>query len=473
MSEKFQKFKRVRRNHWEKVALRDHSIFGDSYHHRLKQVYRTLVPPDQRILEIGCGKGDLLIALKPSLGVGIDFSEKALKRARQKHHDIFYIHCDAHDVCLKQKFDFIILSDIINDLWDVQSVFTEIGKISTARTRIIMNFYSHLWEAPLKFAQKLNLMTPLLAQNWLTKEDVFNLLYLTGFETIRNWSEVLLPAPVPFFKEVLNEFAVKLWPFRHMALTNFVVARPLAKLDDDVEPTVSVIVPARNEEGNINRIFKSVPEMGLGTELIFVEGGSSDHTYKIIENVIKAHPGKRCKLFRQKGRGKGDAVRLGFSKASGEVLMILDADLTVSPDYLPRFFEALTSGKGELINGVRLIYPMEREAMRYINLIGNKFFSLTFSWLLGQPIKDTLCGTKVIWKDDYERIASNRQYFGDFDPFGDFDLLFGATKLNLKIAEMPIRYSERTYGDTNIQRWKHGWLLLRMTFFAARRIKFV
>ncbi len=473
MSKKFQKFEQIRRNHWEKNAIRSHSIWGDSYHYRLKQVYRTLVPPGQRILEIGCGEGDLLSALKPSLGVGIDFSEKVLKRAAEKHHDIFYIQCDAHDACLKQKFDFIILSDIINDLWDVQSVFTEIEKNSTDRTRIIMNFYSHLWEAPLKIAQKLNLMTPLLAQNWLTKEDIFNLLYLTGFEKIRHWSEVLLPAPVPLVREFLNRFAVKLWPFCHVALTNFIVARPLPKSNAEGKTVVSVIIPARNEAGNINRIFEHVPEMGLGTELIFVEGGSNDSTHMIIEKEIKAHPERRCKLFRQKGRGKGDAVRLGFSKASGEILMILDADLTVSPDYLPRFFEALSSGKGELINGVRLIYPMEKQAMRYMNLIGNKFFSLTFSWLLGQPIKDTLCGTKVMWKSDYERIASNRQYFGDFDPFGDFDLLFGAAKLNLKITEMPIRYSERTYGDTNIQRWKHGWLLLRMTFFAARRIKFV
>lgn len=473
MSEKFQKFKKERKNHWEKLAIRNHSVWGSSYHHRLKQIYRTLIPPGHRILEIGCGEGDLLSALQPSFGVGIDFSEKVLKRAAEKHHDTLYIHCDAHDVCFKQHFDYIILSDIVNDLWDVQTVFNQVEKISTDRTRIIINFHSHLWEAPLKIAQNLNLMTPLLAQNWLTKEDILNLLYLTGFEEIRHWSEVLLPAPIPLVAELANRFAVKLWPFRHLALTNFVVARPLPKLFNKEKPDVSVIVPARNEAGNINRIFQSVPEMGLGTEFIFVEGGSSDNTYKIIEREIKAHPNKRCKLFRQKGKGKGDAVRLGFSEASGKILMILDADLTVSADYLPRFFEALTSGKGELINGVRLIYPMEKEAMRYINLIGNKFFSLTFSWLLGQPIKDTLCGTKVMWKSDYERMASNRQYFGDFDPFGDFDLLFGAAKLNLKIAEMPIRYSERMYGDTNIQRWKHGWLLLRMTFFAARRIKFV
>jgi len=234
-----------------------------------------------------------------------------------------------------------------------------------------------------------------------------------------------------------------------------------------------VVVPARNEAGNIAAILERTPEMGAGTEIIFVEGHSRDGTYEAIEREIAASPGRRCQLHRQTGRGKGDAVRLGYARASGEVLMILDADLTVPPEDLPRFYRALLEGKGEFINGVRLVYPMEREAMRFANLVGNKFFSLAFSWLLGQPIKDTLCGTKVLWKRDYEAIAANRAYFGDFDPFGDFDLLFGAARLNLKIAELPIRYRERTYGTTNIQRWRHGLMLLRMVAFAALRLKFV
>jgi glycosyltransferase involved in cell wall biosynthesis len=232
-------------------------------------------------------------------------------------------------------------------------------------------------------------------------------------------------------------------------------------------------VAARNEAGNIENIFARTPELGRGTELIFVEGGSSDNTYEVIENAIAAHPERNSKLFKQTGKGKGDAVRLGFAKATGDILMILDADLTVPPEDLPRFVEVLTSGKGDFANGCRLVYPMEKEAMRFFNVVGNKFFGLAFSWLLGQPIKDTLCGTKVIWRSDYESLAANRSYFGEFDPFGDFDLLFGAAKLNLKIVDVPIRYRDRTYGTTNIQRWSHGWLLLRMVMFAARRIKFV
>jgi glycosyltransferase involved in cell wall biosynthesis len=288
---------------------------------------------------------------------------------------------------------------------------------------------------------------------------------------VRVTQEILWPLPLG---GIANRFLVRLWPFNEMAFSNFVIARAAPPaLEQSHEPVVSVIVPARNEAGNIQAIFERVPRMGRETELIFVEGHSKDDTYAAIEREMAAHPSTPSQLFRQTGIGKADAVRLGFANARGDVLMILDADLTVPPEDLPRFYEALVSGKGEFINGVRLVYPMEKEAMRPLNFLGNKFFSVAFSWLLGQPIKDTLCGTKVLWKSDYEQIAANRSYFGDFDPFGDYDLIFGAAKLNRKIVDLPIRYRERTYGSTNISRWKHGLLLLRMVAFAARRIKFV
>jgi glycosyltransferase involved in cell wall biosynthesis len=268
----------------------------------------------------------------------------------------------------------------------------------------------------------------------------------------------------------MNRFAVKLRPFRWAALTNMIVARPKAREREHC--SVSVVVPARNEAGNIERLITRIPEMGTGTEIVFVEGHSSDQTFEAIEAAVAAHPERRCKVFKQAGKGKGDAVRLGFAEAAGDVLMILDADVTVVPEDLPRFYEAIRSGKSEFANGVRLVYPMEGQAMRFANLLGNKWFSMAFTWLFGQPVKDTLCGTKVLTKEDYQKIAENRAYFGDFDPFGDFDLLFGAARLNLKITDVPVRYRQRTYGTTNIQRWRHGWLLLKMVMFGARVLKF-
>jgi glycosyltransferase involved in cell wall biosynthesis len=213
--------------------------------------------------------------------------------------------------------------------------------------------------------------------------------------------------------------------------------------------------------------------MGADTELVFVEGHSTDETYQTILDNIALHPERKSTILKQTGTGKGDAVRAGFSAAKGDVLMILDADMTVPPGDLTLFYDALVSGKGEFINGIRLVYPMETQAMRFVNLLGNKFFSIAFSWLLNQHVGDTLCGTKVLWKKDYDRISANRSYFGDFDPFGDYDLLFGASRLNLQVVDLPIRYNERTYGTTNIQRWKHGYLLLKMVIFAAFRLKFI
>jgi SAM-dependent methyltransferase len=464
-------YQKARVVHWNKVAQKRDNWrgIGGWYHKRLTEYYQFLITPRQRILEIGCGMGSLLARLIPLKGVGVDFSEEMITRAKQRHPECEYHHLDAHNLSsIEGKFDIIIFSDTINDLWDVQSALEQVKKFCEPHTRLILNFYSHLWQFPLTIAQSLNLAAPMLDQNWLTVEDVNNLLNLAGFETIRTSSEVIWPLPVGGFA---NKYLARLWPFRELALSNFLIARPSPQPIN--APSVSVVIAARNEEGNIKSIFERVPQMGSKTEIIFIEGHSRDKTYETIETEMLLHPETPSLLFRQPGIGKADAIRLGFEKASGDILMILDADLTVPPEDLPRFYEAIASGKGEFINGVRLVYPMEKEAMRTLNFFGNKFFSMAFSWLLGQPIKDTLCGTKVMWRKDYEKISANRSYFGDFDPFGDFDLIFGAAKLNLKIIDLPIRYRERTYGTTNISRWKHGVLLLRMVVFAARQIKFI
>ena len=464
-------YQQTRVANWNSIAKkRDHwRGMGQWYHRRLAEVYRYLVNPNQRVLEIGCGMGSLLAQLKPSCGIGIDFSPEMIARAKKNHPEFEFHEADAHDLSsIKGEFDVIILSDTVNDLWDVQRALEQVRRFCAPHTRLIINFYNHSWQFPLAIAQSLNLAAPMLNQNWLTREDVDNMLRLADFESIRTTQEVLWPLPLGGFA---NRYLVKIWPFRELALSNFVIARLAPQATQ--APSVSVVIAARNEAGNIKSIFERVPKMGSRTEIIFVEGHSRDNTYETIADEIPLHPLTPSLLFRQAGIGKADAIQLGFEKASGDILMILDADLTVPPEDLPRFYEAITSGKGEFINGVRLVYPMEKEAMRTLNFIGNKLFSMAFSWLLGQPIKDTLCGTKVMWRDDYAKIAANRSYFGDFDPFGDFDLIFGAAKLTLKIIDLPIRYRDRTYGTTNISRWKHGLLLLRMVTFAARRIKFV
>ena len=465
-----------RMGHWDEVArqYRDRRSSGAGYHRRLTQIYHNLIPPGARVLEIGCGTGDLLASLHASRAVGVDFSAGMLDQAHQNHHECEFLQADAHMLALGESFDFIILSDLLNDLWDVQTVLEVAHRHCHSNSRLIINSYSRLWQIPLTVASALGLARPTLEQNWLEIEGIFNLLYQADFDILRAFPEFLWPFYLPLVEPFINRILVRFWPFNWMALTNVFIARPNPQPSPNNRiPSVSVMVPARNEAGNIPEIFKRVPQMGSLTELIFVEGHSRDDTYQTILDNIAAHPEIKSIVVKQTGEGKGDAVRTGFASASGDILIILDADLTVPPEDLPRFYHALVSGKGEFINGVRLVYPMQKQAMRFLNLLGNKFFSLAFSWLLGQPVADTLCGTKALWRRDYERIAANRSYFGDFDPFGDFDLLFGASRLNLKIVDLPIRYQERTYGTTNIQRWKHGCLLLHMVLLAARRIKFI
>ena len=461
---------------WDQVARKRqiHGAGSGTYHRRLCELYTFHVAPGQRVLEIGCGEGDLLASVRPAYGLGIDLSGGMIARAAQRHPELDFACADGLAFSSDQPFDMVILSDLVDDVWDIQALFERVRCCCHPRTRVLINYYSRLWTPVLKLAELLGLAEKTLEQNWVTDEDVFNLLSLSGFEVVRNSEEVLLPLPIPLLDRFCNQFLVRFWPFNHLALTNLIIARPMPGVEDAPRsaPSVTVVVPARNEAGNIENIMRSLPRMGSATELLFVEGNSTDDTFAEIECQMARHPEVPCRLLKQTGKGKGDAVRLGFQEARGDILMILDADLTVPPEYLPRFYEALVQGKGELINGVRLVYPMEKQAMRLANFLGNKFFSLAFSWLLGQPVKDTLCGTKVLTRADYEKIVQNRAYFGDFDPFGDFDLLFGASRLNLKIVDVPVRYKERVYGTTNIQRWKHGWLLLKMVAFAALRLKF-
>lgn len=470
---------RTRIAHWDRAsaAYGKPGRIGAAYHRMTARHLSFMIPKGLKVLELGCGHGDLLASLSPAVGLGVDFSGKMLEEAARRHPHLSFVQADAAGFSTSEKFDVIILSDLVNDLWDAQEVFIRLSSYCGPGTRIFINFYNNLWRIPLGIARRLGLGADVMEQNWFSPHDVMNLLSVSGFEVLKRTWGILLPFDIPLLSRLFNRWLVHFWPFSWLALTNFIAARPRSERRpvnrENPAPIVTVVVPARNEEGNIPNILPRIPQMGGGTEVIFVEGNSTDKTWAAIQKVVADNPNAMVSAYQQPGKGKGDAVRLGFSKAKGDVFMILDADLTMPPEYLPRFYDALVSGQGEFINGVRLVYPMEDGSMRFMNMLGNKFFSMAFTWLLGQPIKDTLCGTKVLNRGNYEAICRNRAYFGDFDPFGDFDLLFGAARLNLKIVEIPIRYRFRTYGETNIDRWRQGFALLKMAAFAASRLKFL
>jgi ubiquinone/menaquinone biosynthesis C-methylase UbiE len=460
-----------RRAFYEQRAAARPQEAGRFYHRCLQDYFSFLVPPGMRALEVGCGLGDLLASVKPARGVGVDFSGAMIQLARERHPDLEFHVADAAAFTHPDKFDYIILSDLVNDLPDVQAVLERLQAVSKPTTRLVVNFFNNLWRPILGCAETFGAKAPTPPQNWLSRDDMANLLHLAGWEVIKTDARIVWPAGTPLVAPFLNRWFAPLLP--HFCVTVVQVARPRPEPAQRPQFRCSVVIPARNEAGNIEAAVQRTPEMGLGTEIIFIEGHSKDNTWEEIQRVAKKHSKRHIKCLQQKTKGKGGAVREAFAAATGDILFILDADLTMPPEELPKFYEAARSGTADFVNGVRLVYPMEEEAMQFLNMIANKAFGLTFSWLLGQNIKDTLCGTKVLFRADYESIARNREYFGDFDPFGDFDLIFGAAKLNLRMVDLPIRYGARTYGETNIRRWSHGWLLLRMVFFAARRMKFL
>ncbi len=459
----------------ELAELRPRVVEWHAYYYaRIERLVGSLVPPGARVLDVGCGLGDLLATLHSPGSVGIDLSPRVIELARARHPGLDLRVCDVEaDPLPEGPFDVVLLSDSVGHLDDVQRALENVRLLLAPDGRIVLTYHNFLWEPLLDLGERLGAKTRWPRQNWLSGADVRNLLHLSGYEVVRGGTDVLVPASVPLVSELANRVASRLPGARRLALVQYLVGRPAPQQALDRLPAASVICPCRNERGNIREAVERTPVMGPRTELIFVDGNSTDGTIEDIEAVMREYRGPLdLKLVRQgAGRGKGDAVRKGFAAATGDVLMILDSDLTVPPEDLPKFYRALVAGKGELINGVRLVYPMEDEAMRLLNLLGNKFFSAALSWILEQPIKDSLCGTKVLARRHYQAIAANRAFFGDFDPFGDFDLLFGAAQLNLKIVDLPVRYRARTYGETKISRFRHGWLLVKMTAFGFQRFR--
>ena len=445
------------------------------FHVQLLRFFRHHIPEGGQVLECGCGAGDLLAGLRPARGLGIDFSPRMIARARERHaaaSALEFREADVEGAAIEGPFDHIILDYLTPYLGDIQATLERLHAAAHPRTRLHLTTINTLWLFPLRLAVTSGLVSPQPPSNWLSHADLFNLLELAGWEVVVFERLQLLPFEVPLVTPLLNGLLVKLPVLRHLGLTLAITARPRRAPALAGEVGCSVIVPARNEAGNIRAVLDRTPVLGRGTEIIFVEGHSRDDTWAVIQRELAAYRGPhRVRALQQPGAGKWDAVRTGLAAATGDAVAIQDADLTAAPEDLPKFFAALAGGAAEFVNGSRLVYPMEKRAMRFLNLLGNKFFSLALSYVLGQPVKDSLCGTKVLLRADYERLRQRIAAFGEFDPFGDFNLLFGAALLDLRIRDLPVRYGDRTYGTTNIARFRHGWQLLGMTWWGLRHLR--
>jgi SAM-dependent methyltransferase len=449
--------------------------FNAAYHDDDRKFMQFLIPPGKRVLELGCGRGDLLAELRPSYGVGIDFGAATIAAAIARHPDLHFVLGDVEDPAtlsgLEGPFDYIVIADTIGMFEDIDGTLRLAHHLCAPATRIVISYYSHLWEPVLKLAEALHLRRKQPTVNFIATADFLNLMDLADFEVIRDERRQLLPRRWLGLGPFINRFIAPLPGIRQLCLRTYIVGRPVRKFEDR-KLSVSIVIPCRNESGNIENAIRRMPKFASSQEILFVEGNSSDGTFAECQRVRDAYKDVwDIKVLKQDGKGKGDAVRKGFATATGDVLMILDADLTMPPEALPKYHAVIETGKAEFVNGTRLIYPMEHDAMRPLNFIANRCFAYLFSYLVNVRLTDTLCGTKVLLRKDYEVLARERGYFGNFDPFGDFDLIFGAAKQNLKIVETPIQYKARTFGETQISRFRDGWLLLKMVWFAYRKLK--
>lgn len=462
-----------------------------AYHEQVVSVCRQLMHEQTRVLELGCSTGDLLNTLQPSDGVGVDISPKSIELAQSQYPQYTWVAADVenlpHTAPFDRPFDLIVISDLLGYVHDIQLLLERLHPLCHEKTRIVISHWNWMWAPLLKLAETLRLKTNQLYQhdNWLSPDSLNNMLYLADFHVIDYRYGLLLPMDIPLLSPMVNALS-RLPLVGRLALSRIVIARPTARTplpEGDAAPSVSVIIPTRNERGNIETAVLETPVMGSHTELIFIDGSSTDGTIEEIQRMMALYPERNIRFLPQQTQdtneapdmmlklGKGDAVRKAFSAAQNDILMILDSDLTVPPYELEKFYRALVKDKGRFINGSRLVYPQEQAAMRPVNRMGNIFFSYLFTWLLDQPISDTLCGTKVLYKADYDQIAANRSHFGDFDPFGDFDLLFGAAHTGLPIVDLPVHYRARTYGDSKVRVNLHGPLLIRMSGIAFMRLK--
>jgi len=447
------------------------------FHARLLRHFRHHIPEGRSVLEWGCGVGGLLRGLKPARGLGIDVSPAMIARARAATEPgaaVEFVEGDILGNEVAEGFDHIVMDYLLGYVPDIQAALDKAKRSAHARTRLHITSLNTVWKPALALAQRLGWVMKQPPSNWLSREDIVNLLELAGWEVVNTEVLQLWPFETPLLAPFFNRLLVRLPVFRHLGITIAITARPRIPPRIDGDVSCSVVVPARNEAGNIRPALDRIPRLGRRTEIIFVEGNSKDDTWETIQREVAAYTGPHLvRAIKQPGKGKWDAVRAGFAIATGDVLVIQDADLTAPPEDLIKFYEAVEDGRAEFANGSRLVYPMESRAMRFLNLLGNKFFAEALSYVLNQSVKDSLCGTKMMLRSDYLRLMERIRPFGDFDPFGDFNLLFGSALLDLRIRDIPVAYKDRTYGETNISRFSHGWMLLKMVWFGLRKLRWV
>ena len=453
------------KNHFDTLA-KDYDNWKKKswyYYLQLKQLFAAHISPGQKVLEVGCGTGDILASVAPRTGHGIDISGEMIKLARAKHQDLSFWQQNVYQLRLRQTYDAVILCDLIDHLPDIYQALHQIRQVCTPQTKVVVSTINPIWEPVLHLTEKIGMKMPEGPHNWVPLPDLINIFEICGFTIEQSGYAALIPKHILGLSNLVNRHISQLGALKHLAFVEYLVSKKAPKVKSKTYST-SIIIPVFNEADNITPCIKQVPRLGKKTEIIVVDDGSTDKTNQIVRKIAKKNKAITLITF-PKNQGKARAVAAGFARARGQILLILDADMTVPPQELTCFYELLAENRADFVNGTRMVYPMEKQAMRYFHLLGNKFFSSFLSWLLNQRVTDTLCGTKALFKKDARKIILGNE------PWGDFDLLFGAANLQLRIKEYPVHYKKRQTGESKMHAISHGLRLLYMCGVGMYRLK--
>jgi len=436
---------------------------NDYYYNMMKSFLARMIPPGSRVLDIGCATGQILAAAQPNRGVGVDISGEMVKIASKKYPHYTFIHSSIEELQLDEKFDYIIMVDFIDQVYDVQRIFESLWRFCLPHTRIILTTVNPYWEPFLYLWERLGWKTPEVPHNFLDKGIITRLADMLDFTVSYSGFMLLMPVRIPLISYLANSVGVRIGGLNRLSFVQYMIIQPTVKNTTSLGLGCSVIIPCYNEQDNIEEAIKRIPLMGKKTEIVVVNDGSQDQTADKVRALQKDYPDLRLIDYKP-NHGKGYAVRKGFEEATQEILMILDADFSTPPEELPRFFEPLNKGLCQFVNGTRMVYPMEKQAMRFFNLLGNKLFGYIMSFITQQKLTDTLCGTKAFYKFDLKRIK------WALDKWGDFDILFGCAKAGCKFMEVPVHYKTRISGESKMKAFRHGFHLLRACFLGFREL---
>tara|TARA_B110000977_G_scaffold125183_1_gene160299 strand:+ start:1495 stop:2904 length:1410 start_codon:yes stop_codon:yes gene_type:complete len=367
-------------------------------------------------------------------------------------------------------FDHIVIADIEHQKFITKNLIDLNEKIDN-ECRVIVLSKSIFWSTLINFYKKIKNIGP-DKNNFLPYSNLRKIFLNTNFEIVKNEKIIFFP----FQFSLLTKFINQIFRFpvlNFFCMINLTVLKKVQKKNYQAEgKKISFIIPCKNEGGNIKFFYEKIINSTINAEFLFGNDNSSDNTLDEIKKLQQAIPNKEIKIYDGPGVCKSENVYKGINLASGEIILIYDADLTVSFDDLVNSINLLLKTDADFINCTRMIMPQQKNAMKFLNFYGNLFFAFLFSILFKQKITDTLCGTKIFFKKDWEQIKKYNNTWGAKDLWGDFDLLLGAYKNNLKIVENPISYTDRKEDETKMTGIiKNSIRMLIITFVAYYKLR--